>query len=189
MLTLEEAILKRELDAGLECLRLEPAQVHSKTSMGLSILMLALYHELPELACAIRLHLTELSFFEAAAMGETEIIAAAIERDPALVNALAPDGYPVLGLAIFFRQPDLAGLLIDHGADVNLRANNPSKLAPIHAACARKDLTTLELLLNKGANPNVRDQGGFSPLDQAKASGNDAMEAILREAGASEEPA
>jgi ankyrin repeat protein len=189
MLTLEEAIQKRDLDAALECLRLDPAQVHSKTSMGVSILLLALYHELPELARAIRLQLAELSFFEAAAMGEAESIAKAIRRDPALVNAFAPDGYPVLGLAIFFRQPDLASFLIDHGADVNLRANNPSRLAPIHAACARKDLTTLELLLSKGANPNARDQGGFSPLDHAKASGNDAMEAILREAGASDEPA
>ncbi len=189
MLTLEEAIQKRDLDAGLECLRLNPNQVHSKTSMGVSILMLALYHELPELARAIRLELSELSFFEAAAMGETEIIAAATAQDPALVNALSPDGYPVLGLAIFFRQPELARFLIEQGADVNLRANNPSKLAPIHAACARKDLTTIELLLARGANPNARDQGGFSPLDQAKASGNSAMESILREAGATDQPA
>lgn len=112
MLTLEEAIQKRDLDAGLECLRLNPNQVHSKTSMGVSILMLALFHELPELARAIRLELSELSIFEAEAMGETEAIAAAIKRDPSLVNALATDGYPVLGLAIYFHQPELAGFLI-----------------------------------------------------------------------------
>ena len=187
MTTLEEAIQKRDLAAGLECLRLAPEQVHSKTAMGVSILMLALYHELPDLARAIRLHLAEITFFEAAALGETGLIAAAISNDPSLVNALAPDGYPVLGLAIYFRQPGLASYLIDRGADVNLRANNPSQLAPIHAACARQDLATLALLLTRGANPNFRDQGGSTPLDQAKASGNTQMESMLRQAGATDE--
>ena len=105
MTTPEEAIQKRDLAAGLECLRLAPEQVHSKTAMGVSILMLALHHELPDLARAMRRRLAEITFFEAAALGETGLIVAAISNDPSLINALAPDGYAVLGLAIYFRQP------------------------------------------------------------------------------------
>lgn len=187
MTTLEEAIQKRDLAAGLECLLLASEQVHSKKAMGVSILMLALYHKLPDLARAIRLHLAEITFFEAAALGETVLIAAAISNDSSLVNALAPDGYPVLGLAIYLRQPGLASYLIDRGADVNLRANNSSQLAPIHAACARQDLATLALLLTRRANLNFSDPGGSKPLDQAKASGKTRMKSMLRQAGETDE--
>ena len=101
-----------------------------------------------------------------------------------MVNAFAPDGFTVLGLAIFFRQPALARYLILNGADVNLPAANARKVAPIHAACARQDLDTLKLLLDHSANPDLEQEGGFTALKAARQIGNKSMEKLLLNAGA-----
>ncbi|MCX6610697.1 MAG: ankyrin repeat domain-containing protein [Acidobacteria bacterium] len=184
MISLEEAIEQRNPAAALAALEANPAEAGSPTRMGVSPLMLALYYEVPDVAAAIRTRLNELSFFESAAMGELDPVRAAVEANPALVNAFAPDGFTVLGLAIFFRQPALARYLILNGADVNLPAANARKVAPIHAACARQDLDTLKLLLDHAANPDLEQEGGFTPLKAARQSGNKTMEELLLNAGA-----
>lgn len=184
MTVLEAAIEKRDPAAALAALEADPSQAEAPTKMGVSMLMLALYYEVPGIALAIRSKLSKIDFFEAAAMGERAQISEALEGDPRLVDALAPDGFTVLGLAIFFRQPALAHYLILNGADVNLPAANARKVAPIHAACARQDLDTLRLLLNHSANPNLEQQGGMTPLMAARQSGNREMEELLLQAGA-----
>lgn len=183
-MTLEEAIGKRDGAAALATLEQDPGQCEKATSAGVSMLMWALYHELPEVASAIRAKRPAVTFFEAAAMGELAAVREAVASEPALVDGYAPDGFTVLGLAIFFRQPAVARYLIEAGADVNLPARNARKVAPIHAACARLDLEILRLLLARGANPDAAQEGGFTPLRQAVSTGNAELEAILRGAGA-----
>ena len=184
MISLEEAIKQRNTSAALAALEADPSQAECPTQQGVSMLMLALYYEVPEIAAAIRTRLSQLSFFEAAAMGEVDQVRAAVEADPVMVNAFAPDGFTVLGLAIFFRQPVLARYLILNGADVNLPAANARKVAPIHAACARQDLDTLKLLLDHSANPDLGQEGGITALKAARQSCNKEMEELLLKAGA-----
>ena len=184
MNSLERAITQRDKESAIAALDQDPSQADTQSAMGISMLMLALYYEQVDVAHAIRRWLPEISFFEAASLGEIETVRAEVERDPARVNALAPDGFPVLGLAIFFRQPELAQYLIEHGADVNIRSANAARLAPVHAACARQDLTSLRLLLKHGADPKMPQEGGFTPLDSAKAAGNLEMQQVLLDAGA-----
>ncbi len=184
MISLEEALKQRNPSAALATLEANSSQAECPTQQGVSMLMLALYYEIPEIAAAIRSKLSQLSFFEAAAMGEIDQVRAAVEADPGMVNAFAPDGFTVLGLAIFFRQPALARYLILNGADVNLPAANERKVAPIHAACARQDLETLQLLLDHSANPDLRQEGGFTALRAARQIGNKEMEELLLKAGA-----
>ena len=137
MNSLESAITQRDKESAIAALDQDPSQADTQSAMGISMLMLSLYYEQVDVAHAIRRWLPEISFFEAASLGEIETVRAEVERDPTRVNALAPDGFPVLGLAIFFRQPELAQYLIEHGADVNIRSANAARLAPVHAACAR----------------------------------------------------
>lgn len=189
MNSLEHAIRQRDKASAIAALDQDPSQVRTQglgtsAGMGISMLMLALYYEQVDVAHAIRKCLPEISFFEAASLGEVETVRAEVERDPARVNALAPDGFPVLGLAIFFRQPEIARYLIEQGADVNLRSTNAARLAPIHAACARQDLPSLRLLIKHGADPKTAQEGGFTPLDSAKAAGNLEMQQVLLDAGA-----
>ena len=184
MISLEEAIEKRDVAQSLETLKDDPQQVKAPTKLGVSMLMLALYFELPEVAKAIRAHMPTLTFFEAAAMGELDAVKKSVEADAKMVDAFAPDGFTVLGLTIFFRQPEVATYLMDAGADVNLAAANARKVAPVHAACARQDLSMLKRLLDKGADPDAAQEGGFTALRAAIQTGNVEMEALLRSAGA-----
>jgi hypothetical protein len=60
----------------------------------------------------------------------------------------------------------LAKQLIEHGANVNA-ASNPQCQTPLHNACYTANVTNLdfvELLLEKGANPNTEDRQGLTPL-------------------------
>jgi hypothetical protein len=50
---------------------------------------------------------------------------------------------------------DAVAVLIDLGFDVNAR----SRTAPLHAAAMRGDLPVIRLLLDHGADPNIRDTG------------------------------
>ncbi len=108
MNSLERAITQRDKESAIAALDQDPSQartqgVGTSAGTGISMLMLALYYEQVDVAHAIRKCLPEISFFEAASLGEVETVLAEVKRDPARVNALAPDGFPVLGLAIFFR--------------------------------------------------------------------------------------
>lgn len=184
MVALTEAIKARDLLQALNLVASDPSLCSNQTSMGVSVLMMALYFELPELARAIQANLTHLTFFESAAMGDLSAVQQAVDADPNQRNAFSPDGFTVLGLAIFFRQSQVAQWLIEAGADVNLPAANARKVAPIHAACARNDLYTLRLLIAAGANPVLAQEGGFTLLRQAIATNNQEMETMLRAAGA-----
>jgi hypothetical protein len=60
----------------------------------------------------------------------------------------------------------LAKQLIEHGANVNA-VSSPHCKTPLHMACFASNVTNLdfvELLLEKGANPNTQDHQGMTPL-------------------------
>ena len=96
-------------------------------------------------------------FFEACALGRTERAARVDAADPALVNAHSPDGFTGLGFACFFRHPEVARLLLDHGANPSLASSNGLHLAPLHSAVAADSFELVDLLLARGAEPNPRN--------------------------------
>jgi hypothetical protein len=75
-------------------------------------------------------------------------------------------------------------------ADVNLR--NEFGHTPLHVICMmvfpadkrKRQLKTFNFLLEQGAEINVRDKGGYCPIDYAAMNGHEAMVAILLERGA-----
>src|SRR3954454_2515068 len=114
-----------------------------------------------------------LDVFEAAALGRTERLRQVLDEEPAHATAFGDDGFHALGLACFFGHADAARLLLERGADVNaLSRNEHIQTAAIHAAAASegKDESVrferVELALDHGADPNLRQGGGdegFSP--------------------------
>lgn len=176
--------IKRKDEARVEALlRHNPALAHRRTESGITLLMLAAYTEQPALVTLIRRSKQDLDVFEACVVGDLPRLKRliAIGQD---INQRAPDGFTLLGLAIFFRQPDTARWLIDAGADLNAKADNTAQVAPIHAAVARSDLASLQILLLRGADPNATQQRLNRPVHEAAAAGNLPAIAMLAMFGA-----
>jgi ankyrin repeat protein len=134
----------------------------------------------------------ELNVFEAAALGQTERLRELIDRDPSLVNAFGDDGFHPLGLACFFGHVDAARLLLESGAEVDaLSRNERIQTAAIHAAAASEAdepvrYELVKLVLEHGADPNLRQGGGFRAIDSARQNGDKRVEELLLLRGASE---
>jgi len=134
----------------------------------------------------------ELDVFEASALGRTERVRELVDADPPLVNAYGDDGFHPLGLASFFGHVETATLLYERGADANQVARNEHiQTAAIHAAAAAegKDEATrfelVKLALDHGADPDLRQGGGFRAIDAARQNGDERVEQLLLDHGAS----
>lgn len=151
---------------------------------GLSAVMLARYRGNEE---ALRLLLAagpELDLFEAAAAGDAVRLTALLDRDAAAVHAFAPDGFTALHLAAFFGSTDCATELLQRGADPNVVATNGSYLRPLHSAAAGRHIAICAALLERGAEANARQHGGFTPLHAAAQHGDEPLAELLLRYGA-----
>src|SRR4051812_6601024 len=135
-----------------------------------------------------------LTVQEAAALGRTDRLRELLDEDPERANEFGDDGFHPLGLACFFGHVDAARLLLERGADVNaLSRNEHIQTAAIHAAAAAegKDESVryelVELALDHGADPNLRQGGGdegFRAIDAARQNGDKRVEELLIAHGA-----
>jgi uncharacterized protein len=149
----------------------DPSALDRRSDTGLSPLMFAAYRERPEMVAVLHDKARHLDFHEACVSGDQQAVKRFLARGQD-VERRSPDGFTPLGLSVFFRQPAVARLLIEAGADVNAKASNSLQVAPIHAAIARSDLQTLQLLLENGANPDLTQQRLMRPMHEAAAAGN-----------------
>lgn len=158
------------------------------TPDGVPALLLALHKGHIGIARSIASRRPYLALFELAALGDLDRVRATLERQPDLVNQRAPDGHTALGLATIFAHQPVMELLLAKGADPSLAAENESRVTPLHSAAGFHQpggaLAMVHALLNKGANPNARAQGGWTPLHTAAAFGYRDVCAILVSCGA-----
>ena len=164
-------------------LHLDPGLIHLKEN-GLSPIMVAAYHREPEIASFLADKTVAISIFEAAATGKINNIIRLLARNPELVNAYTGDGFQPLGLACFFGQSDCSEYLVKAGASVNARSRNGLQAAPIQSAAAGGHSRIVKMLLEHGADPNIREQGGYTPLHAAAQNGNEEMIRLLLYNGA-----
>jgi ankyrin repeat protein len=151
---------------------------------GVTPILLAIYLGKNEIAQVLLDRGASVSFPEASALGDRDRVEQLLDADPAVLEKRSADGFPPLGLAIFFRHPDVARLLIERGADVSAHAHNAQRVAPVHAAAATCDRATMRLLLEHGADPNARQQLDYTPLHGAASRGDIEMAQLLLEHGA-----
>jgi len=180
---LQAAIEAGDGDAVDELLRSAPELARARRG-DLSAVMVAAYQGKPDIAHKLLAARGPADFFEAAALGLVDRVGAFVGWDPRCVVSRSPDGFTALHLASFFGHPDIVRRLLDHGVDVEPVADNPSKVRPLHSAVAGRSPEVVDLLLQGGADPNVRQEGGFTPLMGAAAAGCEEMVRRLLEAGA-----
>ncbi|ULQ59816.1 ankyrin repeat domain-containing protein [Brucepastera parasyntrophica] len=93
---------------------------------------------------------------------------------------------PLLSLAVRAKRKKIAEILIDDGADVNLRSGD-RLYSPLLDAVLKKDFEMAEMLLEKGADPNLSGNNGITPLVLSAGSGDVKMSALLFRYGADPE--
>ncbi|MGZ9226348.1 MAG: ankyrin repeat domain-containing protein [Anaerolineales bacterium] len=164
-------------------LRLSPSLIHAREN-DLSPILVAAYHHEPELASFLADKTVALTIFEASAAGKLNNIIRMLAREPQLVNTYAEDGFQPLGLACFFGHFEAAEYLVKAGAPINFPSRNGLKAAPIQSAAAAGHAKIVKMLLEHRADPNVREQGGYTPLHAAAQNGDEGMIRALLYGGA-----
>jgi ankyrin repeat protein len=181
--TLFEAIRNND-DAAIAGLLDADRSLNDARQNGVTPILFAVYNGHAELARLFLDRGVVLTFGEACALGDEALALQMLDADPALLDAYSEDGFPPVGLAIFFRHPALAKELIERGADVNAAARNAFRVAPVHAAAAVRDAGTMRLLLARGADANARQQLGYTALHTAAQLGDEEIVDILLAHGA-----
>ena len=126
----------------------------------------------------------EPDVLEAAALGRNEELRALVERDPSSLDARTPEGFSPLHLAAFFGGAGAVKVLLAVGASADADSDNQLKVRPLHSAAAARDVAAVRALLEAGADPNVRQQGGFTPLLAAAHADDPALVQLLLDHGA-----
>lgn len=119
---------------------------------------------------------------DAALKGELEIVKKLLEW------GVVPDsydiGHPALMEAISNGNYEMVKILIENGADVNIKetyqmttesADYEGYTYPIHEAARSWSSNILQLLIDSGASTDLLDSEGKSPLDLARTSYNEAV--------------
>ena len=163
----------------------DPALLRSRDENGLSPILVALYWHEPDLAQDLLARGPELDVFEAAAAGVVDRVRELLDAEQSLANAFAPDGFTPLGLAAFFKRREVVALLLRRGADPNAVARHPFQVAPIHSAVADgTDVEIVRQLVEAGADVNVRQRHGWTPLHGAAHEGDVELVAYFLDHGA-----
>jgi|GEM_PF-3269200 len=99
------------------------------------------------------------------------------------VNGRNAFGMTPLHMAIVKRHWNIATLLVNKGADVNVR-NQQTGETPLHFAASHGAINAVELLLNRGADFSITDNGMKTPLDVAEENGHRDIASLLVSRGA-----
>lgn len=166
----------------------DPGLAEARADNGVSAVLTAFYYGKRDIAALLLSRGPALDIFEAAAAGDAERARALVDEDPSRANAVAGDGFTPLGLAAFFKRPEVVRLLLDRGADPAMAARNANAFTPLHAAVATdagpRDIGIVNALLEAGAQMNARSGEGGTPLHTAAFTGDAEVVELLLARGA-----
>jgi ankyrin repeat protein len=162
----------------------DPSLASARDDDGLSLVLLALFHQQREAADALLAAEPELGVLEAAATGRADRLKELLDADPEARRTRTPEGFTPLGLAAFLGGPGVVRVLLEHGADADDDADNRFGVRPVNAAAASHNVETMRLLLDAGADPDARQQGGFTAFHEAAHTDDVEMARILLAHGA-----
>lgn len=123
----------------------------------------------------------ERSVFDIARNGTFEEMKTLIEKNPEAANALNERSFSPLILACYRGNVEVANFLIDKVDDINYKSSEGTALA---ALAMNYNKILVEKLLQKGADPNIVDGHGYTPLLWAVKSGQTELAEILLKNGA-----
>ena len=165
-------------------LEADPSAAAARDGSGVSALMRALYRFDPDLVQIVKARAGALDVFEAAALGDVDHLRSVLDEEPSRATAYSGDGFTALHFAAFFGHPDAVSLLIDRGAEVDAFGRGWMTGTALHSGASRLQSEVVRVLLEAGANPDVRQSGGWTPLHAAAMNGDLVSVELLLAAGA-----
>lgn len=118
------------------------------------------------------------SIFDIARSGTVAEVKEEIKKNPDIINQVNENGFSPLILACYRGNVEVAKFLMDHVKDINYKSQEGTALAGL-AVRYNRDLVMY--LLSKGADPNIADATGSTPLFWAVKSGNQELTELLLE--------
>lgn len=179
-----EEVKRGDLDAVKRSLTENPELLDRANENEQTAFLLAKYYGREHVAEHLLTLDPNLDIYSCAAGGLTERVLGAIEREPTALFAHNQDGWTVLHLASFFGHPDLIRALLNAGSEVDIRSTNAMENTPLHAAVAGGRIESARALLERKADVNARQHGGWTALHGAAQSGNRALVELLITSGA-----
>jgi ankyrin repeat protein len=143
---------------GVELLLEHGADIEAKTSFGHTPLLSSIRWD--------RIEVTKFLIEKGANLNPTTELG----RTPLIISAVEGN-------------PELAGLFLDHDADIGVKDHNYKRTA-LHFAALYGQLDIVAALVKKGANVNERDAAGKTPLDYANRYGHEKVARLLKSSGA-----
>ena len=116
--------------------------------------------------------------------GDVTGLATILSDAQPVVNQLDKQGNTALHYAVMNRKTSLVRLLLDVGADVNVKSKKWWGTTALHQAVYKKDEHMVSVLLEAGADVHAIDQDGSTPLHYAAAEGGVGNIQILIDRGA-----
>jgi ankyrin repeat protein len=179
-----DSVKRGDLAAVRESLNRDPSLLDAINEAGQSAALLAKYYRQEETATYLLSLNPKLDVFLACAAGRRDVVMGEIDRDPELLESRSGDGWTLLHLAAFFGQDELVKALLDRGASIEARSTNAMKNTPLHAASGGRQISTIRLLLEHGANANATQEGGWTALHAAAQNGDRETSELLLAHGA-----
>lgn len=173
-----ELVASGDLDGLRAALAHEPGLARLRHPSGASLVAWSAYVGNVGAIAAVRALDIEIDPYEAIILGDGDELAAALARgwDG---NALSPDGFAPLALAAFFDNGHAFDQLLPITRDVSRQAENPQKVAALHAATSKRNVALVEKLLRAGAQPDQAQADGFAALHVAAQHGDAAIVGLL----------
>ena len=179
-----DALKAADVPAAARLLDAHPELLSGRNAQGASWLATSIYYGQPAITRLFLDRGVQPDPFEAAMLGQLPRVQAFVEQEGGSPDAFAPDGFPLLGLAVFFGQKEVFRYLLDRGAHPGLAAKNPARVTPLHAAAARGDLVSAQALLERGADASARQQSDYTALHTAAQNGRRDLAELLVAHGA-----
>ncbi len=177
-------------------LRERPGLANAREATGLTPLLTAAYYGKREIAELLLSGGAEVDVFAAAALGRTARLDALLRENPGLMHTHSPDGWTPLHLAAFFGHTEAVRLLLARGASAQAVSQNATGNTPFHSALASHDAGVApeprrhmaQLLLAAGAEIDLPDASGYTPLHLAAHDGDVELVGALLARGAEVNP-
>ena len=171
-------------------LKADPRLLVARDPMGNTALIIAVNSGHEALAELLFDAGVEPGLHEAAAIGDSGRVRAALDQHPEQLDTYSPEGFTPLALAAHFGHLEVMRLLIDRGAEVNRVATHRLAVTPLHAALFGRQVDAALLLIERGADVALARGGsgwkraGWTPLHYAAGMGFSTLVQPLLDRGA-----